>query len=98
MRHAEALLADPREHPDLWELDGALVALVDRILLELDAAAHARLWEEHRRDVVDRHRASELFERLRARRADGRAAGEQARRPEPTPPPDGGTGRREEAP
>ena len=46
-----SLLADPREHPDLWELDGALVALVDRMLLELDTAAHARLWEDHRRDV-----------------------------------------------
>ena len=98
VRHAEALLADPREHPDLWELDGALVTLVDRMLLELDTAAHVGLWEEHRRDVVDRHRASELFERLRARRADGRTTAEPAGGPEPAPPPDGGTGRREEAP
>src|SRR4029078_3549489 len=50
VNHAEALLADPREHPDLWELDGALVALVDRMLLELDTAAHAKLWEGHRAD------------------------------------------------
>jgi Aromatic acid exporter family member 1 len=83
VRHADALLADPREHPDLWELDGALVTLVDRMLLELDTAAHVGLWEEHRRDVVDRHRASELFERLRARRADGRAVGERPVAPSP---------------
>ena len=97
VRHAEALLADPREHPDLWELDGALVTLVDRMLLELDTASHVGLWEEHHRDVVDRHRASELFERLRTRRADGRTAGEPAAGQEPAPP-DGETGRREEAP
>ncbi len=79
--HAEYLLANPREHPDLWELDGALVALVDRMLLELDTAAHAKLWEDHRREVLDRHRATDLFERLRSRRADERAAGtEPARR------------------
>ena len=83
--HAEALLADPREHPDLWELDGALVALVDRMLLELDTAAHAKLWEDHRRDVVDRHRATELFERLRSRRRSERAAGTEPA-PEGAPP------------
>jgi hypothetical protein len=83
VRHADALLADPRAHPDLWELDGALVTLVDRMLLELDTAAHVGLWEEHRRDVVDRHRASELFERLRARRADRRAVGERPVAPSP---------------
>lgn len=46
LRYAEVVLADPREHPDLWELNGALVALIDRTLLELDADAHARLWED----------------------------------------------------
>jgi hypothetical protein len=81
--HAEYLLANPREHPDLWELDGALVALVDRMLLELDTAAHAKLWEDHRRDVLDRHRATDLFERLRSHRTDERTAGTD------TPAPDG---------
>jgi hypothetical protein len=104
VRHADALIADPREHPDLWELDGALVTLVDRMLLELDTATHVGLWEEHR-DVVDRHRATELFERLRARRQEDRATEEPDRsRPGPspdgpgtTPPPDGDTaGRRSE--
>jgi hypothetical protein len=86
VRHAEALLANPREHPDLWELDGALVALVDRMLLELDTAAHAKLWDDHRREVVDRHRAAELFERLRSKRADERAAERPDRAPEGTAP------------
>src|SRR5690242_3837386 len=77
VRHAEALLANPREHPDLWELDGALVALVDRMLLELDTGAHAKLWEDRRREVVDRHRAADLLERLRpARRPGERPAGD----------------------
>jgi len=67
------------------------------MLLELDTASHVGLWEEHRRAVVDRHRASELFERLRARRPDGRTVGEAAAGQEPAPP-DGGTDRREEAP
>jgi hypothetical protein len=84
--HAEYLLANPREHPDLWELDGALVALVDRMLLELDTAAHAKLWEDHRRDVLDRHRATDLFERLRSRRGDERAAGTEPPAPEGSPP------------
>ena len=72
----------------------------DRVYLTTqtkDTALHVGLWEEHRRAVVDRHRASELFERLRARRADGRTAGEPAAGQEPAPP-DGETGRREEAP
>jgi Aromatic acid exporter family member 1 len=103
LRHAEALLANPREHPDLWELDSALVTLVDRMLLELDGAAHARLWEEHRRDVVDRHRASELFDRLRTRRAERRTAEGQAHAGGVVPPQNGDPGeqrpsRDEEAP
>ena len=67
-RHAEVLLADPREHPDLWELNGALVVLIDRMLLELDAEAHARLWEG--RPQAGR-RAAELLKLLRSRRPPG---------------------------
>jgi Aromatic acid exporter family member 1 len=90
VRHAEALLADPREHPDLWELDGALIALVDRMLIELDTAAHAKLWEDHRREVVDRHRAADLLDKLRPHRRPGEQP-PKAGRPEPpaTPPPPG---------
>jgi hypothetical protein len=70
VRHAETLVVDPREHPDLWELDGALITLVDRMLLELDTAAHAALWED-RRQLLDRRRATELLDRLRPHRRPG---------------------------
>ena len=50
---------DPREHPDLWEVDGALITLVDRMLLELDVAAHAELFAGRR--------AAELLRLLRSR-------------------------------
>ena len=79
VRHADLLLADPRAHPDLWELDGALAALVDRMLLELDSTTHAQLWGDRRREVVDPRRAAELFERLRHGRR-----GHERRRVEPT--------------
>jgi hypothetical protein len=84
VRHAEVLLADPREHPDLWELDGALVALVDRMLLELDAAAHASLWEG-RQDPLAVRRAAELLNLLRTRRPAG-ARDRPAAPPEGAPP------------
>ena len=58
VRHADALLADPREHPDLWEIDSALAGLVDRMLLEFDTAAHAQLWQDRRREIVDLHIAT----------------------------------------
>ena len=72
VRHADALLADPREHPDLWAVDSAVAGLVDRMLLELDTAAHAQFWQERRREIVDLHIATELLDRLRpARRSEG---------------------------
>lgn len=78
VRHADALLADPREHPDLWEVDSAVAALVDRMLLELDTGAQARLWQDSRREIVDLHVATELLERMkRSRRSTGRRAGER---------------------
>jgi hypothetical protein len=75
VRHADVLLADPREHPDLWEANGPLVALVDRMLLELDADAHARLWEG--RPQAGR-RAAELLKLLRSRRPTGERATNRA--------------------
>jgi Aromatic acid exporter family member 1 len=70
-RYAEVLYADPREHPDLWELTGSLLVLIDRMLLELDSAAHARLWEDRRRAALDRCRAAHLVHRLRPPRRPG---------------------------
>jgi hypothetical protein len=64
-RYAEVLYADPREHPDLWELTGSLLVLIDRMLLELDTTAHARLWEDRRRAALDRRGAANLVHRLR---------------------------------
>ena len=71
VRHADALLADPREHPDLWSVDTAVAGLVDRMLLELDTAAHAQLWQDRRREIVDLHIAAELLQRLRPPRRPG---------------------------
>ena len=79
LRHAEVLLADPREHPDLWELNGALVALVDRMLLELDADAHARLWED-RQDPDAGHRAAAAAQAPRVPGGCPASAAEQAAR------------------
>ena len=80
VRHADALLADPRDHPDLWAVDTAVAGLVDRMLLELDTAEHARLWQDRRREIVDRHIAAELLARLRPpRRPDERPPGERRR-------------------
>jgi Fusaric acid resistance protein-like len=99
VRHAEALIADPREHPDLWELDATLAALVDRMLLELDTAAHARLWEDRRREVVDPRRAGELIDRLRhPRRSGERSPGSTAGGGRAGPADAPGTGPRPEGP
>jgi hypothetical protein len=68
VRHSEILLANPHEHPDLWELDGALAGLIDRMLLELDTAEHARLWENRRREAIARMRAANPIGRRRPRR------------------------------
>ena len=70
VRHAEVLLVDPREHPDLWEVDGALITLVDRMLLELDVSAHAQLWQD-RQVLLSGRRAAELLRLLRSRRLPG---------------------------
>jgi hypothetical protein len=93
VRHADALLADPREHPDLWEIDSAVAGLVDRMLLELDTTAHAQLWQDRRREIIDLHIATELLDRLRpARRSGGahthppHADAPEADRPRPDTP------------
>jgi hypothetical protein len=70
-RWNEVLLADPREHPELWELNGALVALVDRMLIEFDPAEHTRLWRDRRPEATALRRTAEAVDRLRhSRRPD----------------------------
>jgi hypothetical protein len=66
-RWDDVLLADPREHLPLWELNGALIALVDRMLLEFDTAEHVRLWEDRRRQAA-LQRAAGVVGRLRTTR------------------------------
>ena len=65
-----SLLADPREHPDLWEVNGALVALVDRTLLELDADADVRRQHGPSELPVERQ-AAQLRKFLGSRRLIG---------------------------
>ena len=72
-RYAEVLYADPRENPDLWELTGSLLVLIDRMLLELDTEAHARLWQDRRHAAIDRRRAADLVHRLRPPHLPGTA-------------------------
>lgn len=67
-RWNEVLLTDPRDHLALWELNGALVALVDRMLVEFDATEHALLWEDRRRQAIALRRAAEVVDRLRQTR------------------------------
>jgi hypothetical protein len=87
---------DPREHPALWELDGALLALVDRMLLELDPAAHAQLWTERRREMLARRRATDMLDRMRPRRRRSAEPGtaDAGDGPGPDGPPDGALGPR----
>ena len=77
LRHADVLAADPREHPDVWELNGALVALVDGVLLDLDADADTR----HREGPQSERRAAQLRKLLSSRRLKGeRTPSQQAMR------------------
>ena len=77
------LLADPREHLALWELNGAVMALVDRMLVEFDASEHARLWEDSRRRSVASRPPAGVVDRLRAsRRQQPREPADPADRPD----------------
>lgn len=68
VRYAEVLVVDARDNPDLWELDGSVAALVDRMLVQLDTVAHVKEWEERREALLDLGAAADLFERLRPAR------------------------------
>jgi hypothetical protein len=69
------LLADSRSRHGLWELNSALLTTADRMLAELDTAAHSRL-RARRDEPSARHRAMQAAGRLRAttrRRVDRNA-------------------------
>ncbi|MGD9485375.1 aromatic acid exporter family protein [Streptomyces sp. TRM70308] len=75
---AELLLATVREHPRQWQLHGALLAEVDRVLDELDVEKRSmRLAEELDRYSTERRDRYPRWDRLqrRARRLRDLAAG-----------------------
>jgi hypothetical protein len=79
------LLTDPRSRHGLWELNSALLTTADRMLAELDTAAHSRL----------RARLEGPTARRRAMQAAGRLRATTRRRVDRTrsdPPPEPGTG------
>jgi hypothetical protein len=77
LRHAHVLAADPREHPDVWELNGALVALVDGMLLDLDADADIRHQDGPSELPVERQ-AAQLRKLLGVRRLTGERSSHRA--------------------
>jgi uncharacterized membrane protein YccC len=86
-RWDEVLLADPHEHLALWELNAAMVALVDRMLLAFDTAEHVRLWEDRRRQAALR-RAAGVVAKVRSTRrhaAEGRPPADRTQSPHPPP-------------
>jgi hypothetical protein len=61
------LLVDPAADTDRWQLHGALLASVDRILRELDVAERARLRERLREQArAARDRAAQAVRRIRS--------------------------------
>jgi len=83
----EVLLADPREHLALWELNAAMVALVDRMLLAFDTAEHVRLWQDRRRQAALR-RAAGVVAKVRPTRrhaAEERPPADRTQSPHPPP-------------
>ncbi|MDQ1676760.1 MAG: hypothetical protein QOC93_1904 [Actinomycetota bacterium] len=60
------LLVDPAGDPHRWQLHGALLAVVDRVLRELDVGERARLRERLREEARrDRARTTQAVDRLR---------------------------------
>ncbi|MEV7026088.1 aromatic acid exporter family protein [Kitasatospora sp. NPDC093558] len=83
---AQLLLRQVREHPEAWQLHGALLAEVDRILDEMDLEHRSRrLMEElDRASVANRERFSRyagLRRRLRGERSGGERTGGERPRP-----------------
>jgi hypothetical protein len=80
-----SFVAEAHEHLALWELNAALVALVDRMLLAFDTAEHVRLWEDRRRQAALR-RAAGVVGKVRPTRRHPAAAQPPTDRP-PSPYP-----------
>jgi uncharacterized membrane protein YccC len=65
-RVTELLLIGPRDDPELWALNVAVLATVERVVRELDVEEHVRLQERRRLTDEDRRRRRETAQRLRA--------------------------------
>ncbi|MFG7946519.1 FUSC family protein [Streptomyces cacaoi] len=77
---AQQLLGGVQRHPRQWQLHGALLAEVDRILDELDVEKRSeRLWEELDRQTREQRERNPLRRRLRRRERDQERAEEWAR-------------------
>ena len=65
-RVAELLLIGPRDDPEFWTLNVAVLLTVERVLRELDVEEHVRLQERRRRTTEERRRRERTAERIRA--------------------------------
>jgi len=65
-RVAELLLIGPRDDPEFWTLNVAVLATVERVLRELDVEEHVRLQERRRRAADERRRRERTAQRIRA--------------------------------
>lgn len=75
VRLTELLMIDPRDAPELWELNGSVLTNVERILREIDLDERARQRERRQREWEARPPAAQAVDRLRA------TSREVARRP-----------------
>ena len=67
VRLTELLLVDPRDRPEEWELHGALLAAVERVLNELDLDERRRQRERRMREAsASAAAATTAVERLKA--------------------------------
>lgn len=64
-RAGDLLVADPKDHPAVWDLNSAFAMAADRMLAELDVVEHTRLREERRREAA-RRRTARAVGRLRS--------------------------------
>lgn len=84
-RLADLLLVDPRESADAWQLHGALLTAVDRLVGELDLVEQTRRREQRRRDAAAGaspawHAARRVRSSARRMMADNPVRGPRGRR------------------
>lgn len=69
-RLSELLLVDPRDDPGLWELHGALLTSVERVLRELDVEERARQRARLHQEATRRARTAQAVGRIRTTTRD----------------------------